>query len=155
DVIPISSIADDRRFRELITGSADGPLMVNTYPVGVATELIHLFDPLLRDYWQLFAGRDAELQALRATLADDTRADGVVTEPAGLGKTALMAEFAASTPAAGYHFFTPSMPQSTEELTFARNLLQQLAVWHGSTGDVPDSLPEVKAAYFALLARPL
>ena len=75
-------------------------------------------------------------------IADPAGGYLVVTAPAGFGKTTLMANLVSRTPQAfAYHFFSPLYSsESLNEDFFLRNVVEQMAQWHGHTEQLPERL---------------
>jgi|SRR5579859_682065 len=122
----------------------------NLLPEPSLAELRAGFDWLLEDYQHLFAGRGPALNFIAEFLANSECEYLVITAPAGFGKTALMANLVQSNPRAfAYHFFAPAIAQSLREGYFLRNVVQQMAQWHGRILSPPDEtrLPELSAMY--------
>ena len=129
---------------------------IHYYPITLAAPLRALFAPLIADRVKLFAGRET----LFAWIMDGARAQAgsysVITAPAGFGKTAAIATLIHRTPQAfAYHFFTPLYDDALGEDFFLRNIVQQMAVWHGRTEAVPTDLNELRALYQQFLDTPL
>ena len=75
-----------------------------------------VFDGLLDRYTRLFAGRNAEMAGLEAFLRQSDAGFVLVTAPAGLGETALMANLVAThRNDLAYHFFAPGEAESLRE----------------------------------------
>jgi hypothetical protein len=130
---------------------------VHYYPIQLTAPLREVFDPLIEDRVRLFGGRETVLARIGAFIQDPAGGYLVVIAPLGFGKTALMAMLASKTPEAfAYHFFTPLYgTDSLREDFFLRNVVQQMAEWHGHTEQLPYDLNELRALYQRFLARPL
>ena len=129
---------------------------IHYYPIKLTAPLRALFAPLIEDRVKLFAGRDA----MFAWIMDCARAPAgsysVITAPAGFGKTAAMAALVHQTPQAfAFHFFTPLHSDTLEEQFFLRNVVQQMASWHGRKDEVSSDLNELRALYQQFLNTPL
>ncbi len=116
-----------------------------------------LFEPLIAERSALFGGRIDALTALTQFMRQEKGGYLAVTAPAGFGKTSLMAALIRSAPDAfAYHFFTPLYgDRSLTEAFFLRNVVQQMAQWHGQSEDVPVALDKLTALYHHLLDLPL
>ena len=107
------------------------------------------FAGLIEDRMRLFGGRTAALLAIKQFIERPQGGYLLITAPAGFGKTALMAALVGATPAAfAYHFFAPAhSPSSIGEIPFLKNVVDQLAQWHGRKEPVPAQLDELFALY--------
>ncbi len=125
------------------------------HPVKLRAALSRQFDPLLREYRRLFAGREKELAFIAERVVNSQSGYLVVSGPAGFGKTALMAALIQATPEAfAYHFFNPAnVPYSIHEIHFLRNVVQQISQWREHHGElVPDRLDELNALYNQMMS---
>jgi hypothetical protein len=130
---------------------------IHYYPIRLQAPLRKVFDPLIEDRVRLFGGRTVILNRIMQRVQEPGGGYTVVTAPAGFGKTALLAALVHSTPDAfAYHFFTPFYGSETlGETFFLRNVVQQIAAWHGRTDQVPDDLDDLRALYQQLIDTPL
>ena len=130
---------------------------VHYYPIKLRAPLREVFDPLIEDRTRLFGGRDTVLAAIANFIQNPAGGYLVITAPAGFGKTALIASLVSSTPDAfAYHFFTPLYGDgSLAETFFLRNVVEQMAQWHGHTEQLPDRLNELRALYQQFINEPL
>ena len=130
---------------------------VHYYPIKLRAPLREIFDPLIEDRIRLFGGRDDALNRIAEFIRDPDGGYLVVTAPAGFGKTALMTNLVWETPEAfAYHFFTSTyVSDGLSEDFFLRNVVEQLAQWHGHKGPLPSTLHELSALYHRLLDEPL
>lgn len=129
---------------------------VHYYPIKLRAPLRKAFDPLIEDRRKLFGGREAAFTRIGDFIQTPAGGYLVVTAPAGFGKTALMANLVGSTPQAfAYHFFTPLYRDSLSEDFFLRNVVEQMAEWHGHTEQLPDKTAELRALYQRFLTEPL
>jgi hypothetical protein len=122
---------------------------VHYYPIRLRAPLREVFDPLLEDRTALFGGRKPTLARIADFVQDPTGGYLVVTAPAGFGKTALMANLVSGTPEAfAYHLFTSTyVSDGLSEDFFLRNVVEQLAQWHGHVEPLPERLHELSALY--------
>jgi len=125
-------------------------------PITVTAPLRAVFAPLLEDRLRIFGGRRDAI----ASIGEFIQSVGgylVVTAPAGFGKSALMASLVSSTPAAfAYHFFTTLYDaDGLNEDFFLRNVIQQLAEWHGRRGELPENRADLRALYQELIEQSL
>jgi len=130
---------------------------IHYYPITLRAPLRQVFDPLIEDRTRLFGGRSAALTRIAEALQQPTGSVLVVTAPAGFGKTALLAALVSQTPDAfAYHFFTPLYGESSlREDFFLRNVVEQMAQWHGHTEQLPTDLNELRALYQQFFDKPL
>jgi len=130
---------------------------VHYYPITLRAPLREVFDPLLENRTALFAGRDAVLAQIGEFIQNPAGGYLVITAPAGFGKTALMANLVSRTPQAfAYHFFTSTyVADGLSEDFFLRNVVEQMAEWHGHKGVLPSTLHELSALYHKFLDEPL
>jgi len=113
-----------------------------------------IFDGLIAEYIHLFAGREAELARLEQFMAEPGGGYLVVQAGAGLGKTALIASLVARHhDAVAYHFFTPRIPESLQEATFLRSLLEQISPWYKQPVPPTRQPEELRKHYDALLGQ--
>ena len=128
---------------------------LNYFPAQSRAPLRSVFAPLIADRTAAFGGRQPELEAVADFLAQPGGGYLAVTAPAGFGKTALAAAVVdtATFPVA-YHFFTSTYGDLSEQF-FLRNMIEQLAAWHGRTGELPTDLISLRALYHDLLDKPL
>jgi hypothetical protein len=119
--------------------------------------LTRLFAPLIEGHIKLFAGRNAVLAAIDQFIRKPAGSYLVVTAPAGFGKTALMARLVSgASNAFAYHFFTAHYVEtSLDESFFLRNVVGQMAQWHGLTGQIPGRLNDLRALYYQFRDEPL
>jgi hypothetical protein len=105
----------------------------------------------------LFGGRDRELAALDAFVAERSSGYAFVTARSGFGKSALLANWIRSLEARGqrvcYHFISRTDGVADQDTTL-RSLCQQLAHAHGLRGELPDTVQSLRALYTTLLATP-
>jgi hypothetical protein len=129
---------------------------IHYYPITLHAPLRERFAPLIADRIGLFAGRDPILNRIMHRIQDPAGGYTVLTAPAGFGKTALMAALIHRTPAAfAYHFFTTLYGEDgLSERFFLRNVVEQMARWHGREERVPTDLDELRALYHALRDAP-
>lgn len=125
--------------------------------VELQAPLRELFDPLIENRRAYFGGRKQALDAIKNFIETDTGGYLVITAGAGFGKTSLMATLVGSTPNAfAYHFFTPLYGErSLSETFFLRNIVQQMAQWHGDTEDLPVELDKLSALFHHYLDQTL
>ncbi len=125
--------------------------------VELQAPLRELFDPLIENRRAYFGGRTQALDAIKNFIEADTGGYLVITAGAGFGKTSLMAALVGSTPDAfAYHFFTPLYGErSLSETFFLRNIVQQMAQWHGDTEDLPVELDKLSALFHHYLDQNL
>ena len=162
------------RLRELVEGStsqpitrqqavaviegvqAESPAGYDYRPV-LRAPLREVFAPLLKDRVELFGGRGATFARIADSIQNPQGGYLVITSPAGFGKTALMANLVSRTPDAfAYHFFTPLYGQdSLSEVFFLRNVVQQMAQWHGYTEELPGQPNDLRALYHRFIREPL
>jgi WD40 repeat protein len=123
----------------------------------VRASLREAFKPLIEERTKIFGGRDAVFARIDDFIGDDTGGYLVITAPAGFGKTALVANLISERPEAfAYHFFTPLYgEESLSEDRFLRNVIQQMAEWHGHGGDMPTGIDELQALFHKLIDAPL
>jgi hypothetical protein len=119
---------------------------VNYAPITLGAPLREAFAPLLEDRTRLFGGRGAVVDRI----GEFVRGPGgflVITAPAGFGKTSLTASLVAGAPDAfAYHFFTPLYDaDGLSEDFFLRNVVEQLAEWHGREGNLPEQRVQLRA----------
>jgi hypothetical protein len=116
--------------------------------------LRRIFDGLIEQYTEIFAGRDAEINALHAFVRELAGGYLLVTAGAGLGKTALMANVVASHPGElAYHFFAPHESESLKEEIFLRNLLEQMGPWYGVSDPPTGQLADLRKRYDTFLGQ--
>lgn len=126
---------------------------------GTALPVVHLRDRLTRlfDRHALFGGRDRELAALDAFVAERPSGYAFVTARSGFGKSALLANWIRSLEARGqrvcYHFISRTDGVADQDTTL-RSLCEQLAHAHGLRGELPATVPSLRALYATLLAAP-
>lgn len=127
------------------------------YPIKLRAPLRKVFDPLLEDRIRVFGGREGALARIASFVQEPSGGYLVVTAPPGFGKTALMAKLVSAAPEAyAYHFFTRLYGEdSLSEPFFVKNVVQQMAEWHGHQGELPDGLPELRALYQQFIREPL
>jgi tetratricopeptide (TPR) repeat protein len=127
------------------------------YPIKLRAPLRKVFDPLLEDRIRIFGGREGALARIASFVQEPSGGYLAVTAPPGFGKTALMAKLVSAAPEAyAYHFFTRLYGEdSLSEPFFVKNVVQQMAEWHGHTGELPDGLPELRALYHQFIREPL
>lgn len=115
------------------------------------------FKPLIENRLTLFGGRNTELKKIDQFINKVTGGYLVITAPAGFGKTSLMAKLVSeASETFAYHFFTPyENSNSVTEEGFLRNVVEQMALWHGCTDTLPEKLPDLQAVYESLLSEPL
>jgi len=128
------------------------------HPIKLRAALRRQFDPLLKDYNKLFAGREKDLDFIAQRILEPTGGYLVITAPPGFGKTALMAALIQGTPEAfAYHFFNPAyVPGSVEEVSFLRNVVEQMAQWRGHyKEEVPEHLDQLTALFNQMMGEEL
>jgi hypothetical protein len=114
-----------------------------------------LFEPLLNDH-RFFAGRAYALSSVKQFLNDPAGGYLAITAPAGFGKTAVMAKLVTGhAGSAAYHFFTSTLSESRSEEFFLRNVVQQIAAWHGDHEELPAGLNDLRRRYSELISQPL
>jgi hypothetical protein len=135
---------------------------IHYYPISLRAPLRQRFDPLIEDRAHVFGGRTDAFTRIAEVLQQPTGSVLVITAPAGFGKTALLANLVKQTPEAfAYHFFTSlyggsdGRDSSLSETFFLRNVVEQMAQWHGSTEPTPHDLDELRALYHQFLSKPL
>ena len=130
---------------------------VHYYPIKLRAPLREVFDPLIEDRVELFAGRDDVLTTIADFIQEPAGGYFVITAPAGFGKTALIANLLSGTPAAfAYHFFTATyVTDGLSESFFLRNVVEQMAEWHGHDELLPTTLHDLSALYHQFLDKPL
>jgi hypothetical protein len=126
-------------------------------PVRLRAPLRDAFRPLIEDRTKVFGGRQAVVARIMQLIAGDKAGYVVITAPAGFGKTALIANLVGGTPEAfAYHFFTSLYgDRSLDEGFFLRNVVQQLAQWHGHSAELPDDLEQQQSLYQNLIDQRL
>jgi tetratricopeptide (TPR) repeat protein len=129
------------------------------YPIALRAPLRRVFDPLIEERARLFAGRGDEERLVVEFISRPQGGYLAITGAAGFGKTALVANLIGDDPHAfAYHFFSPLYGDATlSEGFYLRNVVEQLAEWHGRTEALPaeSQLNELRAAYHELVAEPL
>jgi hypothetical protein len=129
---------------------------VHYYPIKLRAPLRQVFDPLIEDRMKLFGGREACFIRIAEFIQNPAGGYLMITAPAGFGKTALLANLVGHTPQAfAYHFFTPLYRDGLSEEFFLRNVVEQMAQWHGHSEQLPDRLSELGALYQKFIAEPL
>src|SRR5262245_36896872 len=126
---------------------------VHYYPIVLKAPLREVFDPLIEDRVRLFGGRHDVLDQMMRRVQEPDGGYTVITAPAGFGKTAVLAALVHATPVAfAYHFFAPLYGSETlRETFFLRNVVQQMAAWHGRTDQAPSDLDDLRALYQQLV----
>ncbi|NMG08926.1 hypothetical protein DP117_19330 [Brasilonema sp. UFV-L1] len=116
-----------------------------------------VFKSLIENRLTLFGGRDTALAQIAKFINKLTGGYLVITAPAGFGKTSLMAKLVSeASETFADHFFAPyENPNSVTEEGFLRNVIEQMAHWHGYTDTLPEKLPDLDALYHRLLGEPL
>ncbi|MBW4604300.1 MAG: AAA family ATPase [Calothrix sp. FI2-JRJ7] len=116
-----------------------------------------IFKPLIESRLALFGGRDTILVQIAKFINQATGGYLVIIAPAGFGKTSLIAKLVIEAPEKfAYHFFAPyENPNSVTEEGFLRNVVEQMALWHGYTNSLPKKLTDLQALYHNLLDKPL
>lgn len=130
---------------------------IHYYPIILQAPLRNVFTPLIEDRTRIFGGRSAVFTRIAQAIQQDQGSVLVITAPAGFGKTALLATLISQTPAAfAYHFFTPLYGDSSlSEVFFLRNVVEQMAQWHGHTEQIPLDPNELRALYQGFFDKPL
>ncbi|MGH2415441.1 MAG: NACHT domain-containing protein, partial [Microcystaceae cyanobacterium] len=115
------------------------------------------FKSLIENRLTLFGGRNTALAQIAKFINKATGGYLVITAPAGFGKTSLMAKLVSeASETFAYHFFAPyENPNSVTEEGFLRNVVEQMAHWHGCTDTFPEKLPDLDARYNCLLNKSL
>lgn len=117
--------------------------------------LRNVFDQLLGEQVQLFAGRDQELAQIARFTGDPDGGYLLIAARAGFGKTTLMARAIQLNPEAfAYHFFAPLFSDSLSELFFLRNVAEQMALWYNDTPPLPTDLASLRSRYLDFLEKP-
>ncbi len=168
----------DKILGDKITIGAVGSINVQYYRIKLRAPLREIFDPLIEDRTKLFGGRDVALDKIAKFIQSPEGGYLVITTKAGFGKTALLADLVSRTPTAfAYHFFTSLYDHSPDSLDrdkatvqpvdhrlpdsllseffFLRNVIEQMAQWHGHQGLLPGRLDELRALYHKLIDQPL
>jgi WD40 repeat protein len=123
------------------------------YP-GFAT--VDQVDKIIAEHTRQFFGRDDQLTILDAFVADNPRGILVLAAPAGLGKTALLANWGRQRQAIGaavaYHFFSATAARTVQRADALRSLLLQVSLLRGRSAP---TLPDDPARLEDLLTQEL
>ena len=116
-----------------------------------------VFKPLIENRLTLFGGRNTVLTQINNFINKLSGSYLVIKAPAGFGKTSLMAKLVNEAPKTfAYHFFaTYEEARSVTEEGFLRNVVEQIADWHGYNNTLPEKLSDLQALYHNLLDKPL
>lgn len=130
---------------------------IHYYPIQLHAPLRKVFDPLIANRTAIFGGRDSAFEQIGRFIHNNAGGYLVITAPAGFGKTALMAALISRTPEAfAYHFFTSLYGEtSLSELDFLKNVVEQMAEWHGYKELLPGGLQDLRALYWRFIEEPL